>query len=49
MALAQVALYVLMIISFIKELNYLEDGEDHQQHLMNQKILIKDLTLKFQE
>ena len=45
--LAQEVSPALMIINYIKEQNYLEDGEDLLLHLMNLKVLIKDLILKF--
>jgi mannose/fructose/N-acetylgalactosamine-specific phosphotransferase system component IID len=49
MVLVLVALFALMIKIYIKRQNYLEAGEDHLQHLMNQKVQIKDLMLKFLE
>ena len=45
---ALVGLFVLMIKYNIKELNYYVAGEDHPQHLMSQKLLVKDLTRKYQ-
>ena len=44
----QEELFVSIILIYTIKQNFLEGGADLQLHLMSQKILIKDLILKFQ-